>query len=190
MIDIPIKDVVMINRNQTEASASKHGMFFDTVHASRAYLSRLQQAAALNPFGWVLLLEDDVHVFRPVYISDLQYDICGSIRPEYSTAYDKIIKAAMPHDGSESKENKRLHYGGFGGHFINSSRLIGLRDEKMLPLISDLLRSYSPIASDELLSAVILQDGGRIGTYSGFYEFEHGRGVMKTHHSMTWLYGF
>ena len=62
-------------------------------------------------------------------------------------------------------------------------------------MLDTLLAAHSPIASDELVSAVILQAGGTIGEYDGYKEFNRfffwrgGSGVVKTMHQAKWLYG-
>lgn len=159
--------------------ASRSPLHFDTVHAAEAYIQRLQATASLMPRGWVFLLEDDVWAIQAVEEKDLRYDISGTCwaiyRPEYSTiVWNQTGRC----------------YGGYGGHFINSSRLLGLSDSRIRTLITDLLAVYSPISSDELLSAVILQDGGTIGYYTGYYERLVGEGPFKTQHQMKLFYNW
>ena len=159
--------------------ASRSPLHFDTVHAAEAYIQRLQATAGLMPRGWVFLLEDDVWAIQAVEEKDLRYDISGTCWAIYKREYGAIIK-----------NETSLCYGGYGGHFINSSRLLGLSASRYRPLIADLLAAFSPIASDELLSAVILQDGGTIGYYTGFYEHLVGDGPMRTQHQMKWFYSW
>ena len=159
--------------------ASRSPLHFDTLHAAEAYIQRLQATAGLMPRGWVFLLEDDVWAIQAVEEKDLRYDISGTCWAIYKPEYGAIIK-----------NETSLCYGGYGGHFINSSRLLGLSASRYRPLIADLLAAFSPIASDELLSAVILQDGGTIGYYTGFYEHLVGDGPMRTQHQMKWFYSW
>lgn len=174
-------DLITITTRTTEESASKTGMYFDTVHAAQAYIQRLQATAGLMPGGWILLLEDDVWVWRAVPEPDLLYDISGACRAIYRPEYAAIIR---------NQTTSPLCYGGFGGQFVNSSRLLGLSQARVSQLITRMLAVYSPIASDELLSAVVLNDGGTIGYYTGYYETLRTNDVVKTEHQMKWLYGW
>ena len=165
--------------DQHARGASRNPLHFDTVYAAEAYIQRLQATARLMPEGWVFLLEDDVWAIQAVQEKDLRYDISGTCWAIYKPEYGAIIK-----------NQSRLCYVGYGGHFINSSRLLGLSVSRYRSMVLDLLAAYAPIASDELLSAVILQDGGTIGYYTGFYEHLVGDGSIKTQHQMKWFYSW
>ena len=152
------------------------GMYFNTTAAAEAYIARLQTAAALRPRGWVLLMEDDVWCWRAPRRDALVFDITGRCRAVYRQEYAKVLHRAC--------------YGGYGGHFVNSSRLLGLQTQQTSTIISALLKAHAPIASDELLSAVILRNGGSIGEYDGYYEpfTTGGSGDWITMHQMKLLY--
>lgn len=175
------QDIVRITPGTADQSVSKTGMYFDTVHSAESYIQRLQNTARLMPRGWVFLLEDDVWVVRAVPEQDLRYDVSGACNAHYRPEYSLILtnQTASP-----------VCYGGCGGHFVNSTKLLNISQARMHQLITRLLAVYSPIASDELLSAVILHDGGTIGPYPGFYETFKTGGTVKTEHQMKWLYGW
>lgn len=175
-------DLVTLASRTPDGSVSKRGMHYATVHAATAYIERLQSTAALVPDGWVFLLEDDVWVWRAVPEEDLLYDISGTCWARYRPEYAAVLQNRT---GSTS-----VCYGGYGGHFVNSSRLLGLSSDRVRSLVTLLLAAHSPIASDELLSAVVLRDGGTIGYYPGYYEKLHGSGPIRTEHQMKWLYGW
>lgn len=176
------QDMVMFAGGVADSSASRTGMHYDSVHAAEGYIKRLQKTAGLLPGGWVFLLEDDVWVLRAVPPEDLHYDISGTCWASYRPEYSAVI-------GNHSK-GQQTCYGGYGGHFVNSSRLLGLSSGSVRQLITDLLAVHSPIASDELLSAVVLDDGGTIGYYTGYYDKLQGVGHFKTQHQMKWLYSW
>ena len=176
------QDMVTFAGGVADSSASRTGMYFDSVHAAEGYLKRLQKTAGLLPDGWVFLLEDDVWVLQAVPPEDLLYDISGTCWASYRPEYTAVI-------WNHSKRQQTC-YGGYGGHLVNSSRLLGLSSASVHQLITDLLAAHSPIASDELLSAVVLVDGGTIGYYAGYYEKLQGVGHFKTQHQMKWLYSW
>lgn len=174
-------DIVTLITNARDHGAKTSALYFDTVHAAEAYIKRLQTTAGLQPDGWVFLLEDDVWAWQAIPEADLRYDISGTCWALYSPGQAAVLR--------NRTENFRC-YGGYGGHFVNSSRLLGLSAARMPQLIAEMLAARSPIASDELLSAVVLDDGGTIGYYPGYYERLTGSGPFRTHHQMKLLYGW
>ena len=171
-------------------SVNKHGMYYATVQAAEDYIRRLQVAAGLEPEGWVLLMEDDVWLWAPVKQDELWYDISGTCWGTYRRGCHEAIVA----DSAGPVFRNGTCYGGYGGHYVNSSRLLGLVDwPAMRGLIRDmLLAENGNLASDMILSALVLQNGGTIGEYPGYYEWE-GRSTAggentKTWHRMKWLY--
>jgi len=171
--------LVKINILPFKQGATKKGLHFNTVHAAEMYIQRLQATASMKSNGWVFLVEDDVWAIQAVPEEALRYDISGTCWAYYRAEYSVIIKNQTGHC-----------YGGYGGHFVNSSRLLGLSSKCFRPLITELLAAYNPIASDELLSAVILQDGGTIGYYTGYYEKLVGNGPLMTQHQMKMFYNW
>jgi hypothetical protein len=160
-------DLVTYNEKRVDKSAVSKGMYFSTVTAMEDYIQRIKRAASLQKKGWVLLLEDDVWVLAPVKQKDLRYDVTGTCKHAYSRECSRAIETHSTH---RPVFRNASCYGAYGGHYINSSRILGLRDNHDL-LASLLLAVGGPVASDVLLSAVILSDGGTIGGNPGFYEF-------------------
>ena len=171
-----------------DRSSKPIGMYF-TVEAGKEYIRRLRAAALLQPRGWVLLLEDDVWTWSQVNRqSDLRYDICGHCWLKYSDNHSNIIRKHSARNNIMPYKNATC-YGGSGGSFVSSSRLIGLNMSS--PRIHSLLENLveNDMASDLLLCAVVLFDGGTIGWYKGYYDFVLvGFGYPRTFHHMNWLY--
>jgi hypothetical protein len=174
---------------EEKSTTTSGGMYF-TVQGAEKYLERLRAAALLRPRGWLLLLEDDVWVWSQVNTSsDLAYDISGHCWLSLGPTHSRFIRA---HSASPVFQNATC-YGGSGGSFVRSERLIGLNrstttSAALRSFIKDLIMG-GELASDLLLSAVILWDGGDIGWYSGYYDFVVvGFGYPRTFHHMKWLY--
>jgi hypothetical protein len=173
----PIAADLITYSNQSEQSTKSNGMYFSTSVAAMAYVQRLQRAAAMAP--WVLLLEDDVWVYRGMETRELRFDVSGTCWATYRREYAAILNKSC--------------YGAYGGHYLNGSRLLTLSNDAVSILIDKLLAAHSPIASDELLSAIVIQHGGTIGYYEGYREFSgpfwlNGNGWIKTVHQAKWLY--
>ena len=148
-----------------KGSATKEGMYFSTPEAGSHYLDRLARTAKVAP--WLLLLEDDVGLHARIDTDKLKYDINGLCTAPYVAGLAKYVKHAC--------------YGGSGGMIVNSSRLISAN--YTTERVEDLMRARGTdtIASDELLSAVILLNGGTIGTYDGYSEWTWRPGMVTQH---------
>ena len=161
--------LITYNEKNIDKSAVSNGMYFSSVTAMENYLKRIKKAASLQKNGWVLLLEDDVWVWTRIKPNDLRYDVSGTCRHQFSSECSKCPAAIQAHSRHRQVFRNASCYGAYGGHYINSSRIIGLKDYQ--GLLRDLLNAVGgPVASDILLSAVILSDGGSIGDNLGFYE--------------------
>ena len=136
-------------------SATKEGMYFTSAHNGAAYLQRLASAAL--DADWILLLEDDVWIQGRVNTDKLKYDINGACFAIFNDGLSKFVSGSTG-----------ACYGGCGGHIVRSAAL--LRANITADAVGELSRaSYNKrLASDELLSAVILMSGGTIGPYGGF----------------------
>jgi hypothetical protein len=186
-------DLITFNDKNADKSNVSYGMYFSSVIAMETYIQRIKTAAGLQKNGWVLLLEDDVWVWTQIKQNDLKYDVTGTCKHPYSPEYSRIIKSHSPH---HQVFRNASCYGAYGGHYINSSRILGLKDYH--DLLTDLLLvTNGLVASDMLLSTIILVDGGTIGGNPGFYEFGSNTGPVFSNedhgsvnilHEMKWLY--
>ena len=178
------------NSQSSDHSTASHGMYF-TVDASIRFIQRLQAAAGMRPNGWVLLLEDDVWVWgKPDARHLFQYDINGHCWLRFDQTHSHIIQA---HASPKLQVYKNATcYGASGGSILNSSRLIGLDtslQSGMREFVGNLSMRSDDVASDLLISAVILRDGGSIGWYKGYYDFVVvGYGIPKIMHHMKMFY--
>lgn len=191
-IPTPGADLITHNERQVDKSATSTGMYFSSVMAMLAYIQRIKTAAGLQKNGWVLLLEDDVWVWRGVTKADLRYDVTGTCKHPFSRECSRCPTAIKTHARRQVFRNASC-YGAYGGHYINSSRVLGLKNYH--GLLQDLLNSdvkNGAVASDMLLSAVILGDGGNIGDNPGFYDFFDlfyvNYGQINILHNMKCLY--
>jgi hypothetical protein len=191
-------DLVSYNKNETEKSTANHGIYYSSVTAMDAYIKRLKTAANLQKNGWVLLLEDDVWVLSRIKQEDLRYDISGTCIYQYSRQCNECQRAIQAHASHHQLFRNASCYGGCGGNYVNSSRILGL--EGYHALLRDLLKATAgAVPSDILLSSVILADGGTVGDNPGYYDPGDllpvtNRRSYRTYgrpnvlHHMKWLY--
>ena len=89
-------------------------------------------------------------------IGELHYDINGECWHWYNAGMAMFLSGS-----------RWQCYGGYGGNVVRSSAL--LRSNLTEANVGVVLRANNGIiASDELLSAIILMSGGTIGRYNGF----------------------
>lgn len=171
----PVSGANLITHNKNIIEKTKNvgtkQMFFASVASMEAYIQRLKTAAGFERNGWVLLLEDDVWVVSQIKRRQLQYDIsgtCGGQLRKQCRECPSIIQAHSPnHQAFRNAEC----YGGCGGNYINSSRILAL--EGYQNVLEAILRAWGgPVPQDVMLSSVILADGGTIGDNPGYYEPE------------------
>ena len=153
-------------------SATKEGMYFSTPEAGADYLDRLAKTAEAAP--WVLLLEDDVGLHGRIDTDQLKYDINGMCYNNYAPGLAKRLKYGC--------------YGACGGMIVNSSRLLSAN--RTTELVGELIaidaRGAGNIASDELLAAVIILNGGTIGPYDGFTDKIYRPGMVTQHYKFLY----
>lgn len=137
--------------------AQKEGMYFISAQTGTAYLERLSNVARAAP--WVLLLEDDVWLHSAINTEGLIYDINGECKAHFNEGLANFVRPPVSNC-----------YGGCGGMVVRSSRL--LRANISTAMVDSLIKASDKhnIASDELLSAVILLAGGTIGPMEGYFE--------------------
>ena len=157
-----------------KGSSSRYGMYFSDVKSATSYLNRLAKTA--EAADWLLLLEDDVWLHGPIETDNLLYDINSQCVHPLNEALVKVIN---PHG------HANVCYHGGGGSIIRSSGLLASNYSE--ERVSELLYAYgnTSIASDELLSAIILMNGGTIGPYKGFTEFSYKPGIRVQHQAKS-----
>ena len=196
-LSIPGTILTTHNKNIIEKTTNvgRGVMFFASVTAMEAYIHRLKAAASFERNGWVLLLEDDVWVLSRIKRQQLQYDISGTCKGQFHTKCIECPRVIQAHTPNHQAFRNAECYGGCGGSYINSSRILAL--EGYHDLLEALLSAWGgPVPQDALLSAVILADGGPIGNNPGYYEPEDLQTYFSNAnsdqpnilHQMKWLY--
>ena len=192
-LPVPGANLVTHNKNIIEKTTNvgRGVMFFASVASMEAYIQRLKTAAGFERNGWVLLLEDDVWVLSRIKRQQLQYDISGTCRGQFRTKCRECPAIIQAHSPNQQAFRNAECYGGCGGNYINSSRILAL--EGYQNLLEAILRAWGgPVPQDALLSSVILADGGTIGDNPGLYEpfgFAYTKyGQPNIFHQMKWLY--
>lgn len=147
--------IIWLPGNASVRSAVPKGMHFATVDACVAYVNRIKHAA--RAVDWLLLLEDDVWVCNRLNVADLGYDMNGQCIALFDT------RVWRPH------VIPGHCYGGCGGFVLRSSFLLAMPvDFEYIGKVLAILER--PIASDELLSALLLRANGTIGFIPDYAE--------------------
>lgn len=156
-----------------KGSDTREGMYFKSPEAGADFLERLATAARAAP--WLLLLEDDVGVHQHVDTRKLNYDI----NAHCSSYFDRKLA-----DFVNPLAHGWVCYSGCGGSIIRSSRLLSAN--RTVDRVAEIMQHIEgdSVASDVLLSAVILLNGGTIGPYTGYTEWAWLPGMVTQHYKV------
>ena len=136
-----------------------------TIHRVLAWLRRLKQFVDQTSASHFMILEDDVWVKKPTNITALQYDINGCNKSEtlHIANYHYIRKFAPG--------NLTGYYGACGGSILRTDTVRrALADPNMETHVREYCKHKHAIASDSILSFLVLLNGGTIGTWEGYAE--------------------
>jgi hypothetical protein len=149
------------------------GTIFNDKNALIQWFTRLLETAQRIKEDYILLLEDDVQVLKPV--SGLSFDLNGvNKREKLGRKLTDFLKTKNP---SIPFGTVNYFYGGCGGTIIKKEFLL-----QRIRTIENIIRAIDDIgkytvephstryASDYYLTAIILYYGGSIGNYKGFCE--------------------
>jgi len=170
---LPVPGAYLITHNKNiiekTTNVGTARFFFASVASMEAYIQRLKTAAGFERSGWVLLLEDDVWVVSRIKRHQLKYDISGTCGAQLRPRCRECPTIIQAHSPNHQAFRNAECYGGCGGNYVNSSRILAL--EGYQNLLENILRAWGgPVPQDVLLSSVILADGGTIGDNPGYYE--------------------
>jgi hypothetical protein len=178
------------NLSYTKMGAHPNGAFKGTyfkVDTAKEYVQRLYDAAAYGA-TWLMLLEDDAWVCQPVHLERLHYDmngVCQHMGPP-------LAPFLRPLYGEE----RTRCYGGAGGTILRTSSLLkrpyhnnetGAFLDVLFEKATTTTREY--LASDEILSAVVVYVGGTIGRMYGYADgMRDQTKPLMVRHQMKQLY--
>lgn len=143
-------------------SATTKGLFLDE-NTVDTFIDRVLEVCALGR-EWLFVLEDDVRVLGPI-TSPLAYDLNG-FNPQ--VRLPRRINAQL----LLARRRPVLRgYGGCGGSILRAATLTRAPLDDVRRFLRRAIRvTRRPLGSDEVLSAWILFNRGRLGPYEGFAE--------------------
>jgi hypothetical protein len=147
--------------HSTTRAAQDNGLIFHNSATMLEFIKRFVTQVQKMDADWVLLLEDDVLVLKPIDTTTLHYTLNGINPNEY------LPDALAHYLGIEGKQC----YGGCGGSIISVPFIKRLVLEEVLEECERLCTVLEGKgASDILLTAIVLRYGGTLGPYEGFAE--------------------
>jgi len=133
----------------------------------RAFLARFFKVLRMVRHRWVLYLEDDVRVERPVELGQLRHSINGC-RTDMGLPLPVSLALRKHNRGVNLPVQPMSGYGGtiFDREFFLALGLAGALEaaEELLPI---LIPYYPLFAQDYFLTAITLRQGGTIGPWAG-----------------------
>ncbi len=159
------------NYTHSTESTSDFSVYCKDEAAVKLYVSRIYKAAQIIKEDYILLLADDVHVFKP--ITNLNYDLNGG--EGYWRGRLKLKLKDLLNFGDKIVYSKydNLRAGGDGfimkkdfilKHFGN----IDLPLNELAPFIKSKYNNMFP--SDACINMLTIYYGGTVGPYLGWYE--------------------
>ena len=158
--------------SNSERSSNGKQLSFNNRDQMIKWLTRLYDSITKISEGYVIILEDDVYVYKPV--SDLYFDLNG-INP-YEQIGGKVTKFLKTRNTTIPENTKDFYFGGCGGAIIKRDFFVNNFKPDEFEKISKELESYiegrysNAYFSDYWLTLFILYYGGSIGQYDGFCE--------------------
>lgn len=147
--------------HSTTRAAQDNGLIFYSSTTMLEFIKRFITQVQQMDADWVLLLEDDVVVLKPIDTNSLHYTLNGINPNEY------LPDALTRYLGKEDKQC----YGGCGGSIISVPFIKGLVLAEVLEECERMCEVLGGKgASDIMLTAVVLRYGGTLGPYDGFAE--------------------
>jgi len=145
------------------------------------WVNRLLDAAKIIPDDYIMILEDDVRIYKPV--ESLRYD-CNGINTEVRIG-SRLTEFLKTRNSTIPKDCTNYYFGGCGGAIINKQFI--LDNIKDIDETITILESYQDekmrgqYVSDYWISILILYHGGSLGPYEGFSETWHMSYSLKQH---------
>lgn len=151
-------------------SNSKHSVYFSDEEGVKLYVKRIYEAAQKIKEDYILLLADDVHVFKP--ITNLRYDLNGGEgywRGRLKNRLKNIFRK------NKIKYSRYDDMRAFGDGFIMRKKFIlehfNNIDEPLRKFTADIKKRYNGLLpSDVCINTLTVYYDGTVGPYLGWYE--------------------
>lgn len=153
--------------NRSSSSQNKDSYYLTEVGAMNLIVERLLSTA--QSADYVILVEDDVYLLKPVDLMSLHFDINGDNL--------NIRLPGMIVDHINSARTAPLtdtHYGGMGGAVFRGSWLRDMQRQGVwrqhVLMLSEYATANGNIGVDQMLTALCLMSGGTLGSFPGLFE--------------------
>jgi hypothetical protein len=155
------------NYQYIERSSVQDALYFNTLDTMAQFIQRIIDTAVRSQSEWILLLEDDVWLYKPIKFTSLAFDLVGPcgwpVQDELRAALTHIRPDIyIPHV-----------YQGCGGSVVRSSifRQLDERPEEWRAWVETIRSQYMNIlASDQLVAALVLLMNGTMSGDPNFVE--------------------
>lgn len=151
-------------------SNSSHSVYFSDEEGVKLYVKRIYEAALAIKEDYILLLADDVHVFKP--ITNLRYDLNGGEGYWRVRLKRKLINLFKKNKIIYSKYDNMRAY---GDGFIMKKKFILKHfkdiDVPLREFVPSIKKRYNNLLpSDVCINTLTAYYDGSIGPYFGWYE--------------------
>lgn len=148
---------------------TKSNLVFNNLKSIENFIERIAKYSKIINSKYLLLLEDDVIVFKKTNTQELIYDINGCNKNEFlNLKIQQILKNNNP------ELSNKFYFGACGGSIINLDFFKNVFENKVKLILDtqEFFYNSQPFecASDRLLSFLCYKNKGSIGQYKGFCE--------------------
>lgn len=146
-------------------SSTEDGNYPDSTFRSNMYFKRLLKALNYTNIDFMLMMEDDVHILKPIDISSLKSDLNGGHNMPHGDKVNNYTKWW--------KNNKEQLHSGFGGTIMRTDffRKV-LSDPNIYNHLDIFFKELrpGPVGNDFLLTFITYVYEGTVGKYPGLCE--------------------
>lgn len=160
-----------------KSSSKLKGLHFGTPTRALQFVRRVVSVAEISGADWVILLEDDVRVWRRISVDQLQFVLNGDNIHESLERQGGLVPSIDRLRGCPVRDT---HYGGAGGAILSGEYLRSLGacgSDVVLGWLTSLYEGSNSLASDQILSSLVLLSGYRVGTWPGYKELDRQGGA-------------
>jgi hypothetical protein len=151
-------------------SNSKHSVYFEDGEGVKLYVKRIYEAAQKIKEDYILLLADDVHVWKP--ITNLKYDLNGGEGYWRGRLKRKLANLFRKNKITYSKYDDMRAYG--DGFIMRKKFILDHFNDIDAPLkefMPSIKAKYGGLLpSDVCINTLTVYFGGSVGPYCGWYE--------------------
>lgn len=157
--------------NMQRTSASLTANYVNDPEAMIQSVERILVSA--HHADYIMIMEDDVHVLKPITLTSLQYDLNSDFNPLGTNRLDHRMVAFIT-SVRRRPPPQDWQFGGCGGSILRGAFLREMQRQgnwrHYVHMLHNSMNNSRPLGHDEVLSALLYAHDGSFGPFPGFAE--------------------